>query len=663
MSRNNSSGCGILAAVVAFLLLLGAACGAGGLYLYQEYWPRDKQLSVEYPEDPEFRAQDGSVLLDYADNAVPSNAEVTLTPDNKFRASIDDNPRLAFKAIGTPVDIAFKDGTRNLSDQVASDKVTVTLKYNPKDIPKGLNSQQVGMAVYDESLDSWVPILNAKADPRTNTITARAPHFSWFSVFVLDPLQKTVEAAGKTIQSTVNNTMTVADWLWQVVQRLASELARDLTGTPPELKCDSASKHVSVTVTSPLDKVKGCMQPAGGNDRLRISNGFAFPMLTDELPYGIKLEEQDVWDNGDNLPDMIRSMYWTSQNRAYVSGAEISSVTVTSDMDDKREIKMDLDSDALAFDIGFAVLSFLAPQASPAKQAVKSAIQGIIKNGSINKAELDAASSWVSQSYDYADCVAGSSHDLDDHPFSNDATQDAANVAHSCLSSLFNGINLEGALAELLSNLKVIPGIIQSVLYAGGAAILDTLPQQFDSIKVKAPLATVTRNGSAPAAPTQEAKPKDTPKPTPPKAQKVNVGKFAGKWRSTNTVLTINKDGTGLYTRATFCEEPIICDLKVPVTFEAGPHGGLLGVYGEPKWMSHYKPIKPAKVRDGAADQIRDKGFYLKSSRWSHVIEVEGALGINESFQDVVPSPLLCEAEVFNQNPFTQHDKSCPAGI
>lgn len=552
---NSSSGCGFAAAILAFVLLIGAALGVSGTLGYQWYADRqNKPISVEYPEEPKFRAADDSVLLNYTDNdAIPGDVKVELTPNDKNRGGINDNPRLAFKALGTPVDIAFMNGEKDLSHEVASDKVTVTLKYNPKDIPKGLNSQQVGMAVYDEHLESWVPILNATADPSTNTVTARAPHFSWFSVFVLDPLQKTVEAAGKTIESTVNNTMTVADWLWQVVQRLTGELVKDLTGTPPELKCDATSKRVSVAVTSPLDKVKGCVQASGDSDRLKFSNGFAFPMLTDELPDGIKLEEQDVWDNGDNLPDMVRSLYWTSQNRAYISGAEISSVTVTSEMQDKRDINMDLDSEALSFDIGFAVLAFLAPQADPAKQAVKSAIQGIIKNGSINKAELDQASSWVSQSYDYADCVAGSSHDLDQHPFSNDATQDAANVAHSCLSSVFSGLNLEGALADLLSNLKVIPGVIQSALYAFSAAVLDTLPEQFESIKVKAPMATVTRIGSAPAGPTQQDKPKETPKPKPSKSEDEaawgNFKSLIGTWHGGNgaTTIVIKKDGTGTY--------------------------------------------------------------------------------------------------------------------
>ena len=618
---NNSSGCGFIAAIIAFFVLIGAALGVGGTLGYQRYTDRqNKPISVEYPEEPEFRAADNSVLLDYADDAVPGDAEIRLTPNNKNRESIDDNPRLAFKAIGTPVDIAFMDGNKDLSHEVASDKVTVTLKYNPKDIPKGLNSQQVGMAVFDEHLESWVPILNAKADPSTNTVTARAPHFSWFSVFVLDPLQKTVEAAGKTIESTINSTMTVADWLWQVVQRLTGELVKDLTGTPPELKCDSTSKRISVTVTSPSDKVKACMQASGNNDRLKLSNGFAFPMLTDELPHGIKLEEQDVWDNGDNLPDMVRSLYWTSQNRAYISGAEISSVTVTPEMQDKRNIDMDLDSEALSFDIGFAVLAFLAPQADPAKQAVKSAIQGIIKNGSINKAELDQASSWVSQSYDYADCVAGSSHDLDQHPFSNDATQDAANVAHSCLSSVFSGLNLEGALANLLSNLKVIPGVIQSTLYALSAAVLDTLPEQFDSIKIKAPMATVTRTGSVPAEPKQEDKPKETPKPTPSKTKEVTQGNYKsliGTWYMGVLTITIKADATGSYKSSlALCTTDydtgsmVGCRSKGALTFTPGNPTSVF--WGDPSFAN--SEGTPIKVADEVVNRIKGQSSALSTT-------------------------------------------------
>ena len=552
-ARNNNDGMGCVIAIIVAIALLGAGLGVAGTLGYQWYQKNHNQpVSVGYPENPDYTSKDGSVLLDHINDADLGDVAVDVQPDKKYVGTINDDPNLAFKSISTPTDISFYKDTK-LVENVPSDKITVTLKYDPKLIPKGLNSRQVGMVVYDERLQSWVPILNAVADPATNTVTARAPHFSWFSAVVLDPLQKTIEAAGKTVQSTVSSVMTVADWFGQVVMELAAQLVRDITGTPPDLKCDPASKQVSVATTSALDKLMACTESSGDNAKLKISNGYAFPMLTDELPKGVSLSEQDVWDNGANLPDMIRNLYWTNHNRAYISGAEINTVTVTPEMQQSAQITMHPDSDALAFDIGLAALSIIAPEAAPAKKAVKSSIEAIIKNGHVDKAELDAANSWVSQSYNYTDCVVGSSHDLDEQPFSGDSVNTASDVAHDCLSSIFDKLDLKGALAELLSDLKVIPGVLQSSLYTISAAVLESLPQQFDSIKMHDPIVTVTRSGAAhKQSKTEQPKVKETPKPKETKQSEGNWGNYkslVGTWSAGHelgrTYLTITPSAQG----------------------------------------------------------------------------------------------------------------------
>lgn len=632
--QSNNSGCGIIIAIVLAIALVGAALGVGGVLGYQWYDKRNNaQSALGYPDDPEFRNKDNSVLLDAQEGAVPDDAQVDIKNDAQYAGSINNSKRLAFKTLTNPTDINFVQGGKNVNKQVKSDQVAVTLKYDPKQIPKGLTSRQVGMVVYDETLQSWVPILNAVADPTTNTVTARAPHFSWFSVVVLDPLQKTVEAAGKTIQSTINNTVTVADWMWQVVQQLGAELARDLTGTPPELKCDPASKRASVSTNSPFDKVKGCVQPSGDIDTVKLSNAFGFPMITDELPKGISLSEQDVWDNGASLPDMVRSLYWTNQNRAYISGAEISSVTATSDLQSSSVINMDLDSEALSFDIGIAVLSFLAPEAAPAKEAVKATLKSIVKSGTVPKGTIDSANSWVGQSYDFADCVAGTSHDLDEQPFSDDSTQTAANVAHDCLSSVFNGLNLQGALSELLGNLKVIPGVIQSALYATSAAVLDTLPEQFDSVKIKAPTATVTRTGSAPAGPKQEqpaTKKPEASKPADNEAAWGNFKSLIGTWRAggPTTVITIKPDGTGTYSMAlTKCTDDYDagtitnCSVKGNIAFGTG-NPSQAG-WGEPKALQ-YETKKPLALMPEIVDRWKGKSSLVTLTADGRSILFEG---------------------------------------
>lgn len=633
-NSSNRNGCGSFLAFILVIALLGAGLGVAGTLGYQWYQKNYNQpVSVEYPENPDYTSKDGSVLLDNVDAADLGDVAVDVKPDKKAASSINESPQLALKAISTPTDISFYKDTKLVED-VPSDTITVTLKYDPKSIPKGFNSRQVGMVVYDQTLDSWVPILNAVADPATNTVTARAPHFSWFSAVVLDPLQKMVEAAGKTIQSTVTNVTTVADWFGQTAWQLAGALWDDVTGTPPALKCDSTSKKVQVATTSTDNKLKGCMQSSGDNDRLKLSNGYAFPMLTDKLPEGVTLTEQDTWDNGANLPDMIRSLYWTSQNRAYVSGAEISSVTVTPEMQQSATINMKLDSDALAFDIGIAALSLVAPEAAPAKKAVKSSLEAVIKTGHVDKATLDAANSWVAQSYDYADCVAGASHDLGEQPFSDSSVNTASSVAHDCLSTLFSKINLKGAMAELLSDLKVIPGILQSMFYGTSAALLESLPKQFDSIKAHNPTATVTRSGSAPKQ-TQSEKPqaKETPKAKETKSNEEAWGNYKsliGSWQANTfvgiTTITIKPNAQGTYsTPWAKCNKDydsgklVNCKRSGTIAFLPGhPSSAYWGVPTATNLDTH----KPLALLPEVIDQYKGKSSTMTLASDGHSIEI-----------------------------------------
>jgi hypothetical protein len=534
--------------IVLVIALIGAGLGVAGTLGWQWFDRTHNQpISVDYPQNPAFTSKDGSVLLN---GDLPDGSTVSTNVDKKYTGGINKNPRLAFTALTDPVDITFyedKAGTKDISDQVESDTVTVTLKYDPKSIPKGLTSLQVGMVVYDEQLQSWVPILNAKADPKTNTVTARAPHFSWFSAIVLDPAKSLIEAAGKQIQTVIDGATTVTSWLVQAVSKLAGELAKDL-GIPPDLKCGQTSKVVSVSVASPFDALKGCVEPAAPNDRVKIRNGYAFPVYTeDKLPDGLTLTMDDVWDNGANLQDAVRSMFWANQHKLYVSGTSIGSVTATSDLKQSATLTFEIEGDALAFDMGFAVLSVLAPEAAGSKAAVKTVLEKIVSGATVSRETIDEASSWVAQTYDLADCTVGAAHDID-QPYDDAGMDAAAGVAHDCLGSIFDGLNLEGALADLLSNLKVIPGMIEATLYSTSRAVLDSMPEQLNGIKMKPPTATITRDGSASAQPQPG---KDDKKTEAPKADQGNWGNYKsliGTWKGGDLTLNIKEGATGTFT-------------------------------------------------------------------------------------------------------------------
>jgi hypothetical protein len=532
---------------ILVIALIGAGLGVGGTLGWQWFDRTHNQpISVDYPEHPAFTSDDGNIMLN---GELPDGA-VGTEYDKKYIDTINKNPQLAFKALTTPVDITLYDGPDSgkiINDQIESDKVTVTLKYDPALIPKGLTSLQVGMVVYDEQLQSWVPILNAKADPKTNTVTARAPHFSWFSAIVLDPAKNVVNVAGQAIQSTIDSFTTVTSWLVQVVAKVASMLANDL-GVPPELKCDKESKAVSVSVASPFDALKGCVETAAPLDRVKLRNGYAFPVYTeDKLPDGLTLSMDDVWDNGANLQDAVRSMFWANQHKLYVPGTSIGSVTATAGLSKPTTLKFEVEGDALAFDMGFAALSVLAPEAAGSKAAIKTVVEKIVSGATVSRETIDKASSWVAQTYDLADCTVGAAHDID-QPYDDAGMNAAAGVAHDCLGGIFDGLNLEGALADLLSNLKVIPGMVEATLYGTSKAVLDGMPVQLDGIKMKSPTATITRNGAAPQAePGKDDKDKQTTAP----ANEGNWGNYKsliGTWKGGDLTIDIKDGAVGTFT-------------------------------------------------------------------------------------------------------------------
>lgn len=531
------------------IALIGAGLGVAGTLGWQWFDRTYNQpISVDYPEKPAYTSKDGSLMLN---GDLPDGAAIGTSYKEEYAKGINDNPRLAFKTLTTPVDITLYESSTSkkvVNDQVESDTVTVTLKYDPKSIPKGLTSLQVGMVVYDQNLQSWVPILNAKADPKTNTVTARAPHFSWFSAIVLDPAKSVINVAGQAIQSTIDSFTTVGSWMIQVVSKVAGMLANDL-GVPPDLKCDKVSKDVSVSVASPFNAFKGCVETAAPLDRVKIRNGYAFPVYTeDKLPDGLTLTMEDVWDNGANLQDAVRSMFWANQHKLYVSGTSIGSVTATAALNKPTTLKFEVEGDALAFDMGFAVLSVLAPETAGSKAAVKTVLEKIVSGAVVSSATINEASSWLAQTYDLADCTVGAAHDID-QPYDEAGMNAAAGVAHDCLGSILDGLSLEGALADLLSNLKVIPGMIEATLYGASKAVLDGMPEQLDGIKMKSPTATITRDGAS----AQSEPGKDDKKTEAPKADNGNWGNYKsliGTWKGGDLSLDIKEGATGTFTWA-----------------------------------------------------------------------------------------------------------------
>lgn len=624
-----------------FLVVL-AILAPAGYFAWQPAYDKVFVAPIEKPTDPTFSNDDGKVTLKVPPMGMAKGTEVSFDYLPKLAASMNKG-QLPLKAISKPVDIV------PLSGSLKPDRVAVTLQYDPKLIPKGLTAKQVGMAVLDENLGSWVPILNAKADAKTNTVTAIAPHFSSFLAFVLDPLEQAFKIGGMAIETAINASISVQSWFNGLVNEVAGNLLKDLFGQVDPLTCEPASKRIEATATSPLE---ACAKPAGSNDRLHISNGFAFPLLTGELPMGVTLEQDDLGNNSDDTAATIRSLYWASKNKAYISGASHASVTVTGEMQENATIAMELDDEAVAFDVALAVFTVLAPPSAAAKSGIKLGMDAVSKGKNLADIVGDGAA-WFQSVTSTLDCITNASQEAFerklgmepvDQMYTEEGYEDAADLAHGCLEKIMEKLNLKGALAELLSSIKVIPEVLSSAVYVTAGAVLESLPAQFDSIKQKPVTATVTRVGAA-SKPTQPKPSSTQTNPAKPKSSLKDVSRFAGTWRVANASLKIEKDGTGRFTVNGFClpDDPGLadfqaCTVRIPVRYEDTGTGAIYGYFGKPVARSARDDANNKIVQMAPEDLAKYNGKRLELSQSTNkrIVAVTAENGVVNWFCDDV---------------------------
>lgn len=436
-------------------------------------------------QGPAFRSPDQATSIDVPDGAMAPGTAVDFVPAPAETPGLDATLRGA-TAAGTPVDLRVTNGS------LAPGRSTVTLTYDPALVPAGLTADQVGLAVFDRELDSWIPILDAKADPARHTVSGVAPHFSLFSTIVLNPLKAVVNVAGKAIRTVIDRGVTYAKWAVRLLAELTRTLVKDLFGVAPDLACKPAATGVTVTAKSLLDRLTGCAQ--AGQDRdttVRLRNGYAFPLRLDKVPAGMALRLSDVWNNGEDLVNLIRNAYWALQGRAVLGGAALGTVTATPELKKTATVAMDIDADAVGFDMALAFLMVVAPEQAALKPAVKSAAEAAVK-GAVTRGEAGKPSAWVGKAFSLIDCVVKQGHTAPPAElFTSAGVRATANVVHACLGDLLKQLDLQGALAELLGTVKVLPETVETVLYP----LAGTIAEQIGGVEQQKPQVTVQRAG------------------------------------------------------------------------------------------------------------------------------------------------------------------------
>ncbi len=137
---------------------------------------RDMCITAYFATDSnEFISEDKIISITIPDGDTALDGEGNPLTDVEFVAaeSVPDPPEDA-SIIGLPYQLG-PDGT------TFDPPVTLTWRYDPADIPDGVDEEELVIAYYDEDADEWQD-LEFEVDPESDTLSAYIDHFSTFAV-------------------------------------------------------------------------------------------------------------------------------------------------------------------------------------------------------------------------------------------------------------------------------------------------------------------------------------------------------------------------------------------------------------------------------------------------------------------------------------------------
>lgn len=126
--------------------------------------------------------------------------------------------------------------------------ITITLAYDPDEIPEGVNEEDLVIAMWDG--EKWVELEDCTVDPVTHTITARASHFTAFTILTaVAPPYEEYEAALAALAE-IEAAMAQAEADLAAAQAQAISLQSDIDTTEAEVtsvQADVAAAQARVT--------------------------------------------------------------------------------------------------------------------------------------------------------------------------------------------------------------------------------------------------------------------------------------------------------------------------------------------------------------------------------------------------------------------------------
>ena len=268
--------------------------------------------------------------------------------------SLPESPLAAlFDVLVQPVDIVPVGGTIT--------NASVVFTIDPAAIPAGRTIQNAGVEVFNNDMDTWVPIPTQVRGK--DQLVARAPHFSIFRT-VINKIGNVVIDAGRAVTVVLTAAMKPVDILWSVGLGLFKTFFEDITGRFEASKytCDPRNQGYQVTVVDDTrqGELAACVvKRSDGTSELHIKDGLAIPMKFSAAgTTGLSPSFNGV----DELPTMVRGFADMLLGSAAVSGLDVTALHMATGTPKKFTVNGTLSWVAAGVDILVGLLTVLLPE-------------------------------------------------------------------------------------------------------------------------------------------------------------------------------------------------------------------------------------------------------------------------------------------------------------
>ncbi|MFF8934754.1 hypothetical protein ACF08O_08515 [Streptomyces paradoxus] len=529
-------------------LLLVCAALFGGLYAlglppFDEESKGRGEASVD-ANGGTLKNRDGSVVIDVPPDGASNNTRV------RFRETSTEEIKdaRAVRSIGPAVDVQI------ISGALKHKETDITLSYDPSQLPKGVGSRQISIAVYQSELGGWVTATdNVTVNSASHTVTLHgAPHYSRYAPVSLDPRKAILKFGPTVIKTIIDRNATVASWFAEAAIKYGEQLIKDLYGVADELHCGNPSKDLSVETRAALRiTLEACMNEEEEDSVLKIRNRTALPLRGD-IPDGMDINWRRLLANHDDFGQFMQSLAWMPLGQTTVSNASLSDLVVTSEMKSQSTYSVRMDELGWAIDMGIAALGVIQPEvkgldivtsrfADEMREAtVKSTSKEKMidgwnealakrRGGLKEAAKLATAQAQFATGMSFLNCMASSASNSDRSPSGGyrnvkDLNNKGVKILKDCLNAILGELNLGDMLKSVIGSAKAIPEFLQGQLALQIQPIVD----------VSTASATVSRFD-----------------------EQAEIQRFVGEWEAHSATLTINSDGSGKYSYRTYryCDE------------------------------------------------------------------------------------------------------------